>query len=89
MNTSDILEILQIDIGEIGIATPYLPLRRAYIPFPDFHRLVSKHRPTYIIGNLNATLRNQGNNNPNRVGKDLERVINKDSLIHLGPEFTT
>lgn len=87
---TDILEvIIKTDIGEIGIATTYLPPRRAYLAYPDFHRLASKYRPTYIIGDLNATMRSQGHNTSNRVGRGLEKIFNKGSLTHLGPKFTT
>ena len=51
--------------------------------------MATKHRPTYIIGDLNARLNTQGHNTTNRVGKGLERFINKGSLTHLGPEFGT
>lgn len=87
---SNILEIIvETDIGEIGIATTYLPPRRAFLPFPDLHRLSTKHRPTYIIGDLNATLKNYGHNNLNRVGKGLEKFFDKGTLTHMGPDFTT
>ena len=87
---TDVLEIIiETDTGEIGIATTYLPPRRPYLPYPDFHRMATKHRPTYVIGDFNATLRSQRGNNSNQVGKGLERFFNKGSLIHLGPDFTT
>ena len=69
---TDVLEvIIDTDIGEVGIATTYIPPRRAFLPFPDFHRLATKHRPTYIIGDLNAGINSQGHSN-NRVGKGLQ-----------------
>ena len=85
---TDILEIIiETDIGEVGIATTYIPPRREFLPFPDFHRLATKHRPTYIIGDLNAGLDRQRQNN--KVGKGLQRFFDKGTLTHLGPDFTT
>lgn len=37
---TDLLEItVETEIGEISIATTYLPPRRPYLPYPDIHRL--------------------------------------------------
>lgn len=37
---TDVLELrINTTIGQISVATTYLPPRRPYLPFPDFHRL--------------------------------------------------
>lgn len=89
-NITDILEvIIKTDVGELGIATTYLPPRRPYLPYPDFNRLATKNRPTYIIGDLNAKIRYHNQANLNQVGKGLERLFNNGHLSHLGPQFAT
>lgn len=87
--TNTIQIILQTSVADISIATNYLPPRRPYLPYPDFHRRINNNIPTYIIGDLNARHRQLGNNSNNQVGKSLIRLINYGKLIHLGPQFYT
>lgn len=87
---TDVLEIIiNTDIGEVGIATTYLPPRRPYLPFPDFNSLATIHRPTYIIGDLNASHTLLGNRSNNQVVKNLERLLSIGKLQHIGPDFST
>lgn len=47
------LEIVIVTaIGQISIATTYLPPRSPFLPLPDFHQLAYNNHPTYIIGDL-------------------------------------
>lgn len=82
---------IQIDttIGEIIIATSYLPPRRPYLPAQDFLRLINSNKPTYIIGDFNARHRVLGHNNNNTVGNVLHTLINSGKILHLGPNFKT
>ena len=87
---TDFLDIsIETDTGPINIATTYLPPRRAYLPFPDFHRFATKNNPAYLIGDLNATSINLGNKKNNQVGKNLNRFLTQGTLIHHGPNFPT
>lgn len=81
--------MLETSLGKISLATTYLPPRRAFLPFPDIHKLAYNNHPTYIIADMNARCRTLGNNNENRVGKDLERFFSIGTLSHLGPDFAT
>ena len=48
---TDILQVtLETNTGPVNLATTYLPPRRPYLPFPDFHSVASQSTPTYIIG---------------------------------------
>lgn len=87
---TDVLQIkIETSLGPINIATTYLPPRRPYLPFPDFHKIASNQFPTYIIGDLNAKHHSLGDNYNNTVGKGLKRMLDFNKLIHLGPQFTT
>lgn len=88
--TSEILAInVTTTIGEITIATIYLPPRRPYLPANDVLRLANNNRPTYIIGDFNARHRIFGHNNNNNVGTSIYTIMNKGKIIHLGPNFKT
>ena len=87
---TDILQItIETNTGPINIATTYLPPRRPYLPFPDFHILASNSNPTYIIGDLNAKHHILGDNYNNTVGKALKIMIDNNKLKHIGPDFPT
>lgn len=88
--TDEILAIkIDTTIGEIIIATLYLPPRRPYLPAYDLIRLANFNRPTYILGDFNARHRIFGHNNNNNVGKSLYTIMNLGKIIHLGPNFKT
>lgn len=76
-------------IGEIIIATVYLPPRRPYLPANDLLKLANFNRPTYILGDFNARHRIFGHNNNNNVGKSIYTIMNTGKIIHLGPNFKT
>ncbi len=55
---TDVLAIeVETTLGPVIIPTTYLPPRRAYVPFPDFYRLLNNNIPTYILGDLNGRQR--------------------------------
>lgn len=76
-------------VGEIIIATAYLPPRRPYLPLIDFQKLVNYSQPTYIIGDFNARHRFFGHNDNNNVGKSLYNLLNAGKILHIGPHFPT
>ena len=87
---TDILAIeISTSLGKFKIATTYLPSRRAFLPFTDFHKLLSDNTPTFIVGDFNARHRCLGNSSNNTVGTSIHRLINQGHLHHLGPNFRT
>lgn len=86
-------DVLQVTIstitGPINIATTYLPPRRPYLPFTDFHRLATQNAPTYIIGDLNARHTVLNYNDCNNVGKAIKKLIDNKKLNYQGPHFHT
>lgn len=87
---TDVLSVkIETSLGWIQLATTYLPPRRPYLPFPDFHQLLYDNEPTYILGDLNAKHSFLGDRTENQVGKGLNRFLNNNKLVHLGPNFPT
>lgn len=87
---TDILETtLQTTVGTTSIATTYLPPRRPYLPFPDFHKLLYNNNPTYIVGDLNAKHTHLGDQRSNTVGKGTATFIQEGKGMHLGPNVPT
>ena len=72
-DTDFIQASLYTSLEPINIASAYLPPRRPYFPFTDFHRIASQNYSTYITGDLNAThpCLNYNRTKQNNVGKDL------------------
>ena len=87
---TDMLEmIVETSIGRIKIATTYIPPRRPFIPFPDFHALASNSIPTYLLADLNAKHTCLGDKYNNTVGKNIKRLMDENKLNHIGPNFPT
>lgn len=86
-------EMLAIDIatskGKIRIATAYQPPRRPYILRTDFRKLFQEGLPTFLLADLNARHRENGNGNQNLNGKILSRMIRQGICERLGPDFPT
>ena len=50
---TDVLQItIETSIGPVNFATTYIPPRRLFFPYPDFHSLASNNQPTYILADL-------------------------------------
>ena len=87
---SDLLSVQIItNLGTVEIATNYIPPRVGYLNYADFHKLLSQNHPVYFLGDLNARNRFLGHNNTNRVGQQLETLVNNGHAIHDGPHFPT
>ena len=87
---TDVLAItVETHTGPITVATTYLPPRRPYLPYPDFHSLASNNNPTYIIGDFNAKHTCLGDNYNNTVGAGIKTMMDHKLLHHLGPTFCT
>lgn len=76
-------------LGDLILATAYLPPRRNYLPIPDFLKLLNYNCPVYILGDLNAKHRIFDDNNNNEVGSALNTYVRTGQLMHLGPHFPT
>ena len=88
-DTDILLITIYTNTGPINIATTYLPPRRPYLPITDFHRLASESHPTYIIGDLNAHHPNIDRRRSNNVGNAIQMLIDRNKLVHIGPNFPT
>lgn len=66
-----------------------MPPRRLFLPFPDFHKIVSNNHPSYIIGDVNAKHTILGDQSNNIVGRGLEFFMNIGKIRHLRPQFPT
>lgn len=68
----------------MSVGTTYLPPERAYLPFPDIHKIVSNNHPSYLIGNLNAKHTSLGDQTNNAVGRRLNIfLLEKEILYHI------
>lgn len=87
---TDMLSItLQTTTGPLKLATTYIPPRRPFLSFPDFHKLLYDQDPVYILGDLNAKHHALGDNHNNTVGRNLMTYINAGTALHTGPNFPT
>ena len=87
---TDILQVtIETNIGPVNFATTYIPPRRHFFPYPDFHSLTSNSTPTYILADLNAKHHILGHNSNNTVGTGIKNMIDINRLTHLGPNFST
>ena len=87
---SDILAVeLETQQGPIIIATSYSPPREKYLHLPDIYKIINKQQPTYLIGDINAANRQLGYNYDNAKGKQINTLISRGHLTHLGPNFPT
>ena len=77
------------NLGIVEIATNYIPPRLGYLNYADFDKLLSQNHTVYFLGDLNAKNRFLGHNNTNRVGQQLETLVNNGHAIHDGPHFPT
>lgn len=88
-----ISETLAIDMetedGPLTIATSYLPPRRPFLPHPDFLRLFRRHSPVFFAGDLNARHPTLGYSTTNSVGRDLDNLLQLQTVKHIGPFFPT
>ena len=88
-DTDILLITIETNTGPINIATTYLPPRRPYLPITDFHKLASETHPTYIIGDLNAHHPTIDRKKSNNVGKGIKMLLDRNKLVHIGPDFPT
>lgn len=86
----DILGIkLETTKGPIIVLTCYCPPRRNYVPMGEMENILQKNIPVYIIGDLNANMRMAGYARNNLNGNVLKRLIERNKIKYLGPDFRT
>ena len=76
-------------LGPITIGTYYIPLRRQYINYIDYHSLFNRTEPTYFIGDINGHHTTLGDTHTNKIGKQIISLIARNKIQHLGPTFPT
>lgn len=75
--------------GPIILATTYRPFRRKYPPVEDLIKLFKRKEPVYLLADLNARHRTLGHRENNETGEIINKMINKNIISHLGPDFNT
>ncbi|KAF9756153.1 RNA-directed DNA polymerase from mobile element jockey [Nosema granulosis] len=80
---------VKTSLGDVVLATAYVPPRTGYLHYPDFHALLSKKTPTYFLGDLNARHMRLDNANDNTAGRQVIQLIDRGYATHEGPFFPT
>ena len=76
--------------GEIIVMTNYSPPRRNFLPTEDMLYAIRNNLPVIIAADLNARHSAFGYRRPwNIKGKNLNRMIMRNKIQHLGPTFDT
>ena len=87
---SDIIAItIDTTLGPVTIGTDYIPPRRRYINYIDYHTLFNRPKPTYFIGDINGHHITLGDSCDNNTGKQITSLISRSKFQHLGPPFPT
>ncbi|KAG0417979.1 RNA-directed DNA polymerase from mobile element jockey, partial [Dictyocoela roeselum] len=80
---------IETSLGDIEVATAYIPFRIGYIHYPDFYKFFTKNKPAYFLGDINARHRSLGHQNNNVMGQQLQTLIDRNHATHIGPYFPT
>ena len=80
---------LETTRGPVMILTNYSPPRRNYITAAEIENKLQKNMPVYFVGDLNANLPAMGYGNYNNNGREIQRLIQQNKIIHMGPDFRT
>lgn len=75
--------------GPIILLTCYCPPRRNFIPMGELENILQKNVPVYVIGDLNANMRLAGYARDNLNGNVVRRLIARNKITYLGPDFRT
>ena len=75
--------------GPIMILTTYCPPRRNYMPTGEIDNKLQMNIPVYFAGDLNARLPDLGYGNSNNNGREIQRLMRMDTIIHMGSDFRT
>lgn len=87
---SDLLAVkIETSIGPIVLATDYIPHRVGYLQYIDYYRLMGMQLPVYMLGDLNGRSSTLGYRDTNTVGRQIDILIDRGHVRHLGPHFPT
>ena len=75
--------------GPIMILTTYCPPRRNYMPTGEIENKLQMNIPVYFAGDLNARLPALGYGDTNNKGREIQRLMGMNKIIHMGPDFRT
>ena len=88
--TDDVLGVqIETTKGPLMIITHYSPPRRNYVPTAELENKLQRNTPVYFAGDLNAHLPAMGYNAYNHNGREIQRLIQQNKIIHLGSDFRT
>ena len=86
----DILGIRILTLrGPINILTHYSPPRRNYLSIGELNRKLQSNEAVYLMGDLNAHHTIFGYRYTNLKGQEINNLINRNIVSHLGLEFLT
>lgn len=81
---------IETSSGEIIVMTNYSPPRRNFLPMEDMLYAIRNNLPVIMAADLNARHGIFGYARPtNAKGRDLNRLILRNKIRHLGPTFDT
>ena len=75
--------------GPINILTHYSPPRRNYLPLGELNRKLQSNEAVYLMGDLNAHHPLFGYRRTDLKGREINNLINRNIISHLGPDFPT
>ena len=88
--TDDVLGVqIETTKGPLMFITHYSPPRRNYIPTAELENKLQKNIPVYFAGDLSAHLSAMGYDAYNHNGREIQRLIQQNKIINLGPDFRT
>ena len=80
---------LETTRGSVMFLTNYSPPHRNCIPAAEIENKLQKNMPVYFVGDLNANLSAMGHGNYNNNGREIQRFIQQNKIIQMGPDFRT
>ena len=75
--------------GPINILTHYSPPRQNYLPIGELNQKLNSNEAVYLMGDLNAHHPIFGYRYTDLKGQEINNLINRNIVPHLGPEFPT
>ena len=81
---------VETQLGPVMVMTSYSPPRHRLLPTQDLEYMIRNQYPTILAGDLNARHSTFGyTSSHNAKGKELDRLILRDRLNYIGPNFNT
>jgi hypothetical protein len=76
-------------LGDIIIATSYIPPRIGYMHYPDYYKLLSRKVHVYFLGDMNARHVRLGYSSNKSTGEQVSTLIDRNHARWEGPHFPT